>query len=191
VGVIPIVAGVAVLFLVLVPVLVYNRLVHLRNLVADSWHDIDTELQRRADLVPNLVETVRGYAAHERQVFEAVTAARTEASAVIGGAAAREAPEQALTGGLRRLFAVAEGYPDLKADAQFLELQHQLTDTEDRIQVARRIYNANVRALNTLTQSFPASVIAGSFHIATASYFEIEPAVRDAGPPPVDLAREA
>jgi LemA protein len=188
--VIPIVAGVAILVLVLVPVLVYNRLVHLRNLVADSWHNIDTELQRRADLVPNLVETVKGYAAHEKQVFEAVTAARASAAAATGGAAQQAAPEQALTGGLRQLFAVAEGYPDLKADSQFLSLQHQLIDTEDRIQVARRIYNANVRALNTLVQSFPASMIAGTFHVETAAYFEIEPAVRDAGPPPVDLARE-
>jgi LemA protein len=177
------------LILALFPVLVYNRFVRLRNLVADSWHNIDTELQRRADLVPNLVETVKGYAAHERQVLEAVTVARTQARAATGGAAEREAPEQALTGGLRQLFAVAEGYPDLKADTQFLSLQHQLIDTEDRIQVARRIYNANVRALNTLTQSFPANLIVGRIDVS-AAYFEIEPAVRDAGPPPVDLARE-
>ncbi|MFN8036953.1 MAG: LemA family protein [Acidimicrobiia bacterium] len=167
--------------------LAYNRFVQQRNLVANSWHNIDTELQRRYDLIPNLVETVKGYAKHEQAVFEAVTAARTKAMATTGPADRQAPPERELVGGLRQLFAVAEGYPDLKASEQFLELQHQLVDTEDRLQVARRIYNANVRGYNTRIESVPSNLIASMFHFTQAPYFEVEESLRSAPPPPVDL----
>ena len=129
---------------------------HLRNLTRESWRDIDTELQRRYDLIPNLVNTVKGYAAHEQQTFDAVTAQRADAMAATREPDEQAPREQALGRGVAQLLAVAERYPDLKASEQFLALQRQLADTEDRIQVARRIYNANVRAYDTLVQTFPA-----------------------------------
>jgi LemA protein len=156
----------------------YNRFVHQRNLVHNAWHNIDTELQRRYDLIPNLVETVRGYAAHEERVLVQVTAARAAALATTGAADVQEGPERALVGQLRDLLAVSERYPDLQASAHFLELQRELALTEDRIQVARRVYNANVRALNTRVQSFPSALVARWFGFRTAPYFEVEPAVR-------------
>jgi LemA protein len=162
----------------------YNRFVRQRNLVRNSWHNIDTELQRRYDLVPNLVETVKGYAAHEAGVFESVTAARAAAIAATGAAGEQEAPERALVGELRGLLAVAERYPDLKANTQFLELQRQLADTEDRIQVARRIYNANVRALNTRVEAFPSAITARRFGFERAAYFEVDPAISGRGGSP-------
>src|SRR3954447_21477036 len=160
----------------------YNRFVHQQNLVRNSWHNIDTELQRRYDLVPNLVEVVRGYASHEQGVLEAVTTARANALAATGPADVQEGPERALVGELRGLFAVVERYPDLKASEHFLALQRELVDTEDRIQVARRIYNANVRALNTRVESFPSVLVAGPFHFEEAPYFEVDPAITS---PPV------
>jgi LemA protein len=166
--------------------LTYNRFVRLRNLIDESWHDIDTELQRRYDLVPNLVKTVKGYAAHERDVFESVTTLRTQAMAERRPPDAQAPIEQALGHGVAQVMAVAEGYPDLKASEHFLALQHELADTEDRIQVARRIYNANVRSYNTMVQSFPAMIIASSFHYETRPFFEVDRAVREAGPPSVD-----
>ena len=186
-------AALVVLVIVLVlalagPLLVYNRLVHLRNVTRESWRDIDTELQRRYDLIPNLVNTVKGYAAHEQQTFEAVTAQRADA---MGGAREPEQQgprEQALAQGVTQLLAVAERYPDLKASEQFLALQRQLSDTEDRIQVARRIYNANVRAYDTLVQTFPAMLVARWFNFTLQPYFELDPIVRGTGPPPVDLS---
>ncbi|MCU1429376.1 MAG: LemA family protein [Actinomycetia bacterium] len=155
----------------------YNRFVRQRNLVRNAWHNIDTELQRRYDLVPNLVETVRGYATHEAAVFESVAAARTAAIASQGAPDEQEAPERALVGELRGLFAVAERYPDLKASEHFLELQQQLADTEDRIQVARRIYNANVRALNTRVESFPSLLVARRFGFERQPSFEVDAAI--------------
>jgi len=166
-----------VLFLALALGVSYNRLVHGRSMVANAWHNIDTELQRRYDLVPNLVETVRGYAAHEQRVLEQVTAARAAAAASTGPPDAQEGPERALVGELRGLLAVAERYPDLKASEHFLALQHELVDTEDRIQVARRIYNANVRAQNTRVQSFPSALVAGWFGFGPVPYFEVDRAV--------------
>jgi LemA protein len=155
--------GILVVVLVLAlagPLIIYNRLVHLRNLTRESWRDIDTELQRRYDLVPNLVNTVKGYAAHEQQTFEAVTAQRADAMAK-SRAPDEQAPKEAALGqGVTQLLAVAERYPDLKASEQFLALQRQLADTEDRIQVSRRIYNANVRAYDTLVQTFPGLLVA-------------------------------
>jgi LemA protein len=159
----------------------YNGLVKLRNLVQEAWHQIETELQRRHDLIPNLVETVKGYAAHERATLEAVTAARTAAAAPGAGPAEQAAQENILTQALGRLFAVAEAYPDLKANQNFLQLQAELTNTEDRVAAGRRFYNANVRDLNTRIETFPTSIIANWFKFVRAEYFETEdPAARQA-----------
>jgi LemA protein len=183
-----VVAGAVVVVFVAVLLLVYNRFVRLRNMVDESWHDIGTELQRRYDLIPNLVNTVKGYAAHERELFQSVTSLRLEAMSAQRPADAQAPREQALGQGVARLMAVAEQYPDLKASEQFLSLQRELIDAEDRIQVARRIYNANVRAYDSLVQSFPALIIARSFDFELRPYIQVEPAVRDAGPPSVDLS---
>ena len=183
-----IVAIVLLVIVVAVPLFVYNRLVHLRNLTRESWRDIDTELQRRYDLIPNLVDTVKGYAAHEQQTFDAVAAQRADAMATAREPDTQAARERALGRGVTQLLAVAERYPELRASGQFLALQRQLVETEDRIQVARRIYNANVRAYDTLVQTFPAGLVARGFGFTPRPYFEVEPIVRDAGPPPVDLS---
>jgi len=161
----------------------YNRFVSQRNLVRNSWHNIDTELRRRYDLIPNLVSVVKGYAAHERELFETVTQARADAIAATGPPGQQEGPERALVDGVRQLVAVAEAYPDLKASESFLALQRQLVDTEDRIQVVRRVYNANVRSLNTRVQAFPSKLVARSFGFREAGYFEVEEALRTAPPP--------
>jgi LemA protein len=160
-------------------VLTYNRFVSLRNLVAESWRQIDVELHRRHDLIPNLVETVKGYAAHERGVLDEVTRLR-ETAAEPGSSPAKQAEqENALGQALGRLFAVAEAYPDLKASTNFLELQRQLAETEDRIAAGRRFYNANVRALNTRCETFPSNAVASWFGFGKAEYFEVDdPAVR-------------
>lgn len=177
------VAVAVVVVLLLAVAASYNRFVRQRNLVQESWRQVDVELTRRHDLVPNLVETVRGYVAHERSVLEAVTAARTAATQAAAsgtaGVAAQAHAETALQRSLGGLFAVAEGYPTLEADSQFLALQQQLAETEDRIAAARRFYNGNVRALNTRVESFPSSMIAATFGFTAADYFEIDdPAVR-------------
>jgi LemA protein len=158
----------------------YNRFVRQRNLVEESWRQIDVELTRRHDLIPNLVETVKGYAAHERTVLEAVTQARTAAvSAATSGPVAQAQTENALVRSLGGLFAVAENYPNLKADQNFLALQQQLAETEDRIAAGRRFYNGNVRAYNTRIEAFPSSIVAGLGHFTKEEYFEVEdPAVR-------------
>ena len=179
----------AVLVLVAVALVVsYNRFVSQRNLVAESWRQIDVELHRRHDLIPNLVETVKGYASHERGVFEAVTQARA-AAASPGATPAIQAQQEGILGqALGRLFAVAEAYPDLKASTNFLELQRQLTETEDRIAAGRRFYNANVRALNTRVESFPSNIVASTFNFTQAEYFEVEDvAIRSA--PTVDFGQ--
>jgi LemA protein len=167
----------------------YNRFVHQRQLLDESWSTVDTELQRRHDLVPNLVATVSGYAGHERQTLEAVTAARAHASAEQGSPGAQAEAESLLTGWLRQVFLLAEAYPDLKASTGFLDLQHQLVLTEDRLQAARRIYNRNVQDLNRRVQQVPSLVVARAFGVHEAEYFEVEPALRSAGAPGVDLAR--
>ena len=181
----------AVLVLVALALVVsYNRFVSQRNLVAESWRQIDVELHRRHDLIPNLVETVKGYASHERGVFEAVTEARA-AAASPGSTPAIQAQQEGVLGqALGRLFAVAEAYPDLKASTNFLELQRQLTETEDRIAAGRRFYNANVRALNTRVESFPSNIVASTFNFTQAEYFEVEDvAIRSA--PTVDFGQSA
>lgn len=157
-------------------VLTYNALVRLRQQVNESWSGIDTELRRRYDLVPNLVDAVRAYAAHESRVFADVVSAR-ERAANFGGTPAEQArEEQELVGTVNRLLAVAEGYPELKASANFLQLQHELANTEDRIQAARRFFNANVRDLNTRVAVFPSNLVAGMFGFGPAEFFEVEKA---------------
>lgn len=157
----------------------YNRFVRQRNLVQESWRQIDVELTRRHDLIPNLVETVKGYAAHERTVLSSLVAARDAAVQATGSVAAKAQAESTLSGSLRGLLAVAEAYPDLKAAGPFQQLQAQLAETEDRIAAGRRFYNGNVRALNTRVEAFPSSLVAGAFHVPRAEYFETDdPAVR-------------
>ena len=173
-----------VAFLLLALAFSYNRFVSGRNLIRDSWANIDTELRRRYDLIPNLVETVKGYARHEREIFERVTMARTAAIGATGPAAEQATAEAPLVQALRGLFAVAEAYPDLKASHNFLALQEELATTEDRLAAARRFYNANVRDFNRRVQSIPSNVVARVFGFREAQFFEVEETVRRA--PSVD-----
>jgi LemA protein len=174
-----IVIAVLIVLAVIYVIATNNSLIRLRNRAEEGFSDIDVQLKRRHDLIPNLVETVKGYASHERQVLENVTAARSTAVAASGPQAQAQA-ENALTGALRQLFAVAENYPDLKASRNFLELQNEITDTEDKIQAARRFYNMTVRDLNIKIESFPSSVIANSRGIQKRDFFELdEPADRE------------
>jgi LemA protein len=182
-----IVLGVVVL-LVILGIVSYNRFVSGRQLIRDSWANIDTELRRRYDLIPNLVETVKGYAAHERGVFEEVTRARAAAVSATGSPAEQAAAEGPFVAALRQLFAVAENYPELKANQNFLALQTELSNTEDRLQTARRFYNANVREFNRRVQSFPSNVVARSFGFKEEQFFEVEETLREAGPPQVSFA---
>jgi LemA protein len=182
-----IVLGVVALAAIL-GVVSYNRFVSQKQLIKDSWANIDTELRRRYDLIPNLVETVRGYATHEREVFENVTRARAAATAATGSPAEQAAAEGPLVAALRQLFAVVENYPDLKANQNFLALQAELSNTEDRLQTARRFYNANVRQYNERVQQFPSTVIARMFNFSQEEYFEIEEALREAGAPQVNFS---
>ena len=168
-----IVIGVIVL-LVLWAVSIYNGLIKLRNLVQEAWRQIDVELKRRHDLIPNLVETVKGYAAHEKGTFEGVMQARSAAMSGGQTPAAAAQNEGMLSQALGRLFAVAEAYPDLKANVNFLALQQELTSTEDRIASGRRYYNANVRELNTKVESVPSNIVAGLAKIGREEYFEVE-----------------
>jgi len=179
-------AIVPVVIVVLVVVGMYNRLVSGRNHVKESWAGIDTELKRRYDLIPNLVETVKGYAAHEREVLERVVESRSRAVASTGSPASQAEDENLLVGALKQLFAVVEAYPDLKASQNFLALQKQLAETEDRLQAARRFYNANVRDYNNRCEMFPTNVLASMFHFERAEFFEIESAVERQAPT-VDL----
>jgi len=158
----------------------YNSLVALKNYIRDAWANIDTELKRRYDLIPNLVSTVKAYAAHEREVLERVTQLRNQAAANEGSIASQAEDERQLVDGVQKLFALAEGYPQLKADQNFLQLQHELVNTEDRIQAARRFFNGNVRDYRNKCEQFPSSLIAGMAGFQPESYFEVEPAVREA-----------
>lgn len=152
-------------------VLTYNKLVVLRQRAKEAWSDIEVQLKRRYDLIPNLVETVKGYAAHESGLFERVTQARTMAMGASGMKEKAEA-ENALSGTLKSLFAVAEAYPELKASQNFSELQRELTDTEDKVQASRRFYNANVRDMSIAVQTFPTNLIAGVFGFKAMEFFE-------------------
>jgi LemA protein len=154
-------------------VVFFNKLIAKRQMAHNGWSDIDVQLKRRADLIPQLVSTVQGYAAHERQLFVDITERRNAALAAGDDPAKRGAAESALTRPVGRLLALAEGYPDLKASGNFLELQRQLADTEDKIEMARRFYNGAVRELNTLVETFPANVVAGLFGVSKRGYFEI------------------
>jgi len=169
----------------------YDRFVRQRNLIKESWANVGTELRRRYDLIPNLVNTVKGYAAHEKEIFERVAEARAAAIAQTGPVPDQAKTENALVSSLRSLLAVTENYPNLKASENFLALQNELTATEDRIQAARRFYNNNVRAYNTRVQSVPSNIIAGMFKFQPEQYFEIDEAVARAGAPTVDLAPDA
>jgi LemA protein len=168
-----------VVLLVLAAVVMYNGLIKLRNLVQEAWRQIDVELKRRHDLIPNLVETVRGYATHERGTLEGVMHARSAAMSGGQSPAAAAQSEGMLSQALGRLFAVAEAYPDLKANANFLALQQELTSTEDRIASGRRYYNANVRELNTKVETVPSNIVAGMFNIEREEYFEVEGVARE------------
>ena len=180
-----VVGGVLVLIALLV-VVSHNRFVEQRQLVDNAWSNVDTELRRRYDLIPNLVRTVQGYATHEREVLESVTRARNDAVASVGDVAEQTGYERKLVHSLQSLLALSEAYPDLKADAHFLELQGELVTTEDRIQAARRLFNANVRDLNRRVQAIPSNVIAGLFRFRRRDYFEIDPVIRDADPPRIE-----
>lgn len=162
----------------------YNRLVSRRNRIDNAWSQIDVQLRRRYDLIPNLVETVKGYAAHEREVFEKVTEARSRAISTSGVAEQAQAENQ-LTQTLKSLFAVAENYPDLKANQNFLLLQEELSGTESKIAFARQFYNDSVLQYNTAIQSFPGNIIAGMFGFKERQYFEAEPESR--GPVKVEF----
>ena len=186
-----------VIFLVIVVLIAgwlamtFNRLVALRNRMRGAWADVDTLLKRRADLIPNLVQSVRGYMEHEEGTLSRVTEARARAVSTGGGpesTAARAQAENALTSGLRQLFAVAESYPDLKANQNVLDLQRQLGDNENDIASARRYYNAVVRDFNTLRESFPNMLVAGPFGFRTGEFFELAD-IADREAPKVDLGR--
>jgi LemA protein len=167
----------------------YNRFVSQKNMIKDAWANIDTELRRRYDLIPNLVSTVQGYATHEREVFENVTKARAMATAATGSPAEQAAAEGPLVAALRQLLAVAENYPQLKANENFLALQAELSNTEDRLQTARRFYNANVRDYNRRVQSFPSMFVARFGHFEPEQFFEVDEALRgEAGVPRVDFS---
>jgi LemA protein len=164
----------------------YNGLVTLRNRVDEAWSDITVQLKRRLDLIPNLVESVKGYAAHEKSVFEDVTVARSNALNA-KGVKETAASENQFEGALKSLFAVAEAYPDLKANQNFMELQQELVDTEDKIQASRRFYNGGVRDLNTKIQSFPTNLIAGAFSFKSREFFELDEAEQAVAEKPVDV----
>lgn len=152
---------------------VYNGLIRLKNRVDEAWSDIDVQLKRRYDLIPNLINTVKGYATHERELLEKVTQARADAINA-GTVAEHQQAENMLTGALKSVFAVAENYPDLKANQNFLELQKELSDTENKIQASRRFYNGNVRDFNTKIEVFPNNIIAGQLKFAKRDFFEAE-----------------
>ena len=168
-----------IVIIALLLIVSYNRFVKQRNLIQESWRQIDVELHRRYDLIPNLVETVKGYAAHERETFEAVTNARSRAQAA-QGPAEQSAAEGILGQALGRLLAVAEAYPELQADENFRQLQDELATTENRIAVSRQVYNDTVLTYNNAVQTVPGVLVAGPFGFAKREFFEIEEAAREA-----------
>jgi LemA protein len=165
--------------LLLWAVAIYNGLIKLKNRVDEAWSDIDVQLKRRYDLIPNLVSTVKGYAAHEKEVFEKVTEARARAMGA-GTTEDKAQAENMLSNTLKSLFAVAEAYPDLKANQNFLELQRELTDTEDKIQASRRFYNGNVRDFNIKIEIFPNNIFAGVLNFTKRQFFEAAGAEKEA-----------
>ncbi|MGC1479538.1 MAG: LemA family protein [Chthoniobacterales bacterium] len=181
---IPILFLLVLAFVVLVPlgyvIAQFNGLVALRNHIREAWSNVDAELKRRYELIPNLVATVKGYAAHEREVLEEVTDLRNRCAANRGGVESQSADERQLVSSLGRLVAVAENYPELRADENYLQLQEELTNTEDRIQAARRFYNGNVRDYRNKCESFPSSLVASGFGFEPESFFDVDSAVRSA-----------
>ncbi len=177
---VPLVLVAAIVLLPLIYVIAtYNTLVALRNHIRDAWANVDTELKRRYDLIPNLVATVKGYAAHEKDVFERVTQLRTQCMASQGRPEEQAADENQLVAALQKMLAVVENYPQLKADRHFLKLQQELVNTEDRIQAARRFFNGNVRDYRNKCQMFPSSIIAGAFGFESQDYFNVPSSVRE------------
>ncbi|MCF7849003.1 MAG: LemA family protein [Kiritimatiellales bacterium] len=169
--------------IILIPVIfviaTYNTLVALKNHIREAWGNIDTELKRRYDLIPNLVATVKGYAAHERETLERVIELRNQCADDHGSVGHQEGTEKQLVGAMQKLLAVAEAYPDLKADKHYLELQKELVNTEDRIQAARRFYNGNVRDYKNKCEVFPSNLIAGMFGFEVHDFFNVDSAVRE------------
>ncbi len=176
--------GVIVVLIILAVIAIYNRLVNLRNRVDNAWHQIDVQLRRRYDLIPNLVETVKGYMAHERETLESVTDARARCIGA-GSVGEQGQAENMLTGALRTLFAVAENYPNLKANENFLMLQEELAGTEGKIAYARQFYNDSVMTMNATIQRFPNNMVARSFNFSEREYFEIE---EEAARAPVEVS---
>ncbi len=174
-----VIGAVVLLLPVIYVVLTYNTLVALRNHIRDAWSNIDTELRRRYDLIPNLVATVKGYAAHEKEIFERVAELRAKCLASQGAPREQAADENQLVDSLQQLLAVVEHYPQLKADQHFLKLQQELINTEDRIQAARRFFNGNVRDYRNKCETFPSSVIARIFGFESQDYFRVHPSVRE------------
>lgn len=175
--VLAVLVGLPLLYLVVT----YNGLVAIRNHIRDAWANIDTELKRRYDLIPNLVETAKGYAKHESETLEKVIALRNQCKANTGSPAQQATTEKLLVSSLNGLFALAENYPDLKANENFQQLQQELVNTEDRIQSARRFYNGNVRDYRNKTQSFPSNIVAGMFGFPPTAeeFFEVDPVERE------------
>lgn len=174
-----IVIAVLVVF-VIYAISVYNGLVVLKNRVSEAWSDIEVQMKRRYDLIPNLVETVKGYAAHESGTLEKVIQARNMAMGAQGSVKEAAESENILSGTLKSLFALSENYPDLKANANFIELQRELRDTEDKIQAARRFYNGNVLAFNTKVELFPSNIVASMFHFEKRELFQLADTEQDA-----------
>jgi LemA protein len=169
-----IVVVVAILIAIGLPLAWYNKLVRLRQLIKESWGNVDVQLRRRYDLIPNLVNTVKGYAAHERETFERVIEARNRAQSNTGAVGSQSEDERRLVDATKQLFAVVEGYPQLKASQNFLALQRELVDTEDRIAAARRFYNANVRDYNVTRTTFPTMLVAGFGDFPPQDFFEVD-----------------
>jgi len=178
--------GVTLLIVAIYVASIYNALVRLRNHISDAWSNVDTELLRRYELIPNLVAAVKGYAAHERETLERVIELRNTCVADTGSVRHQEGTERQLVMAMQKLLALAESYPDLKADQHFLQLQKELVNTEDRIQAARRFYNGNVRDYRNLREGFPSNLIANMFSFEDRSFFDVEPSVRIV--PAVELA---
>ncbi|MCI0533093.1 LemA family protein [bacterium] len=182
-----IILGIIALIVIFI-IAIYNKFVRLANRTAEAWADIDVQLKRRYDLIPNLVNAVKGYVSHERETLEKVTQARTAAMSAQTVKEHGEA-ENMLTGALKSIFALSEAYPDLKANQNFLDLQNELSDTENKIQAARRFYNGNVRDLNTAIETFPNNIVVGMFSakFTKKDYFELEEGEAEAAKKPVEV----
>ena len=178
----PILLGIGIIsvFATLFIVVQYNGLVTLKNHIKEAWSNVDTELQRRYDLIPNLVESVKGYAKHEQETLQRVIEMRTRCVNNHGSVSAQSIDEALLVGELKHLLAVVENYPELKADRHFARLQTELIHTEDRIQAARRFFNGNVRDYRNKCEAFPSNLIAGLFGFKTEDYFDVDPSIREA-----------